>query len=115
MSYNTNEDVYEALNNGIAGVENGTGTMETRGLEDGSVELVGYGWMRYGVWSEGEVTVFEGWYDKIKEYNSQAETTPRHIREVKKYADEVESRTPQIAPTPDSVREVGHYGGYDGL
>jgi len=108
--YNTNREVLSAFEQGRAGVENKTGTMETRELEDGSVELVGYGWQRYAINEDGNVTVFAGWAEWANEQSSDAEATPRHIRNVVEIADNVVNRTPQVAPAPRSVQRIGHVG-----
>jgi hypothetical protein len=108
--YNTNREVLSAFEQGRAGVENKTGTMETRELEDGSVELVGYGWQRYAINEDGNVTVFAGWAEWANEQSSDAEATPRHIRNAVEIADNVVNRTPQVAPAPRSVQRIGHVG-----
>ena len=113
MSYNTNAETFDKFANGKSGVTNKTGTLETRELQDGSVELVSYGWQRLALYDDGGIVVFTGWRDWAKKQDEDAETTPRHVRELEKVADVTRNAAPQIASPPSSVGEIGHVGRHE--
>lgn len=117
MAYPTNAALREAF---MAGAESGTNrteSMSIRLLPDGTTALLDYEWAKIAERDPdtGDVTVFEGWIDWSKNQASRAETTPRHVREIRQEAERAEGvrvtvseRNPQFAATPNRVREIGH-------
>ena len=117
MTYPTNSEAFEAFVNGATSGSNRTGTMSITTLPDGTTVLLDYGWAKIAERDPetGEVTVFEGWNRWAKSQSRRAETTPRHVRNIKKTARLTEGvsvtlskRNPQAAATPNEVREIGH-------
>lgn len=117
MTYPTNATLRAAFLNGAQNGTNRTGTMSIETLPDGTTALLDYGWAKIAERDPdtGDVTVFEGWTEWAKGQDSRAETTPRHVREIRQYAEKAEGigvtvseRNPQAAATPNRVREIGH-------
>lgn len=114
--YDTNSDTYNAFLNGAQNGSNRTGSMTIDTLPDGTTVLLDYGWAKIAERDPdtGEVTIFEGWVDWAKNQANRAETTPRHVRELRqrarssRYPVSVSDRNPQAASTPRTVREIGH-------
>jgi len=117
MTYPTNSETFAAFINGATSGSNRTGTMSITTLPDGTTALLDYGWAKIAERDPetGDVTVFEGWTRWAKSQANRAETTPRHVRNVKSTARLTEGvsvtlskRNPQAAATPNEVRQIGH-------
>jgi len=107
----TNADVRQKFRQGISGIENQSGSMETTELPNGNLGLVGYGHALYAERNpSGEITVYQGWTEWANNQSFNAEATPRHIRAVTEFADRVEDRNPSLKAPPESIAEIGRMG-----